>query len=162
MNKYTKISNFLWDFMKDNRYRCCNTYGDTNQITCSNNQSIDKIVYHISDQIHICKGMFMVLGNRHMTMISTNNFFCNESKYNTSQHTYRRNPCPSRCMHHFGKQMKKYITKQSSCRKTHKENQYFFEDRSMYPQSKDTNQSNQTNNKHTNQCIQQLHDKKFI
>lgn len=86
MDKHTEISNFLRDFMQDNSKRGRNPNRNTHKITCTDNQSIDQIMNHISDQIHESKGMSVLFGDRHMTVISTNNFFSNQTKKNSSKY----------------------------------------------------------------------------
>ena len=73
--------------MKDDGKRRSDTDRNTHQITCTDNQSIDQIMYHISDKIHEREGMSMLLGDRHMTVIPTDDFFCNQTKNNSSKYS---------------------------------------------------------------------------
>lgn len=89
MNQNTEVTYFLGDFVK---YYCdgrCDTYRNTYQITRSENQTINEIMDSITDKIHDGKGVDVCLGNRHMTVISMNNFLCNETKKDTAQNTER-------------------------------------------------------------------------
>ncbi len=49
MNKYTKISDLLRDFVQNYRKRSRNSNRDTHEITRTNNQTINQIVHHISN-----------------------------------------------------------------------------------------------------------------
>ena len=95
MNKYTEISDLLRDFMEDDRKCCGDSDRNADQITCTDDQSINQIMNHISDEIHESKRMFVLLGDRHMTVIPTDDFFCDQSENNTSQNTDGRNEHPS-------------------------------------------------------------------
>lgn len=89
MDKYTKISHLLRDFVKNNFQSRGDTEWNTNKITRSDNQSIYQIMNHISDQIHDRKRMRMLLSDRHMAMISANDFFRNQTKKYTSKQSKR-------------------------------------------------------------------------
>ncbi len=85
MDKYTEISHFLRDFMKNDRYGGGDSYRDTDQITCADDQSINEIMDTISDQIHDSERMDVFLGDRHMAMIPTDDFFRDQAKKNSSK-----------------------------------------------------------------------------
>ena len=93
VNKHSKISYFLWNFMKE----YCNSSRDTNlnthQITCSNNQSIYEIMDRISHEIHDRKWVCMSLcPRRYVTVSPMKNLLHNKTKYNRSKNN-------KRCMH---------------------------------------------------------------
>lgn len=85
MDQDAEVADFLRDFVKQDGDRGRDTDRNTHEITCSYNQAVNEIVHGISDQIHDRKGMDVRLGNRHMTVISMNNFFGKESKENSSE-----------------------------------------------------------------------------
>ncbi len=80
MNQDAEVADFLRDFVKQDGDSCREADGNVDKITRSDNQTINKIVYRISDQIHDRKGMDVRLGDRHMTVISMNNFLGKQSK----------------------------------------------------------------------------------
>jgi len=83
MNQDAEITHFMRDFVEQDGNRCREADRNTHEITRSDNQAVDKIMYRISDQIHDRKRMDVSLGNRHMTVISVDNFFSNEAEKNS-------------------------------------------------------------------------------
>ena len=71
--------------MEDDSDSSGDTSRDADQITCSYDKSIDDIMHKISYEIHDSKAMDMSFGDRHMTVIPVKNFFCDESKKNSTQ-----------------------------------------------------------------------------
>gem|GEM_PF-2724431 len=85
MDEYSEISNLLRNFMKDDCHGGSDSCRNIDEITCSDNQSIDDIVNKISYEIHDGEMMYMMLGDWHMTVISVNHFFCDETKDNSGE-----------------------------------------------------------------------------
>lgn len=75
--------------MKDDRQCRSDTERNADEIARSDNQAINQIMDHISDQIHDRKRMRMLLSDRHMAMISANDFFRNQTKKYTSKQSKR-------------------------------------------------------------------------
>ena len=75
MEKNREISHLVRDLVENDGDRGSNTHLDIHQITRSDNQSVNKIMHHITDQIHDSKRMHMGLGDGHMTVISMDNLF---------------------------------------------------------------------------------------
>ena len=80
MDKHTEISHLLRDFMKNYRYGSSDSDRNADQITCTENQSINEIMDTISDQIHERKRMNVFLGDWHMTVIPTDDFFRDQAE----------------------------------------------------------------------------------
>jgi len=75
MDQDAEVADLLRDFVKQDGDRCRDADRNTDKITRSDDQAVDKIMHGISDQIHDRKRMDVGLGNRHMTVISVNDLF---------------------------------------------------------------------------------------
>lgn len=107
--------------MKNYRYGGGDSYRDTDQITCAENQSINEIMDTISDQIHDSERMDVFLGDRHMAMIPTDDFFRDQAEKNSSEYSQRSWNSSSWAVDYARKQMEKYVTKQRTSRKADKQ-----------------------------------------
>lgn len=72
--------------MEDDCKRRRDADRDADQIACADDQPIDQIMHHISDQIHESERMFMFLGNRHMAVIPTDDFFRDQTEGDSSEY----------------------------------------------------------------------------
>lgn len=88
MDQDAEVADFLRDFVKHDGDSGREADRNTDQITRSDNQSINEIMHGISDQIHDRKRMHVCLGNRHMAVISVDNFFGNQSKKYSCENKY--------------------------------------------------------------------------
>ncbi len=77
-------------------------------------------MYGISDKIHECDRMGMLIGDGHMTVIPTDDLLRNESERYSSEYPQGSRDIPSRRTNHLRKQVKEYISKQSACREADK------------------------------------------
>jgi len=160
MKQYSKVAYFLRHLMEENSDRGSDTDRDTHEITCSDDETIDEIVDYISDEIHDSKRMDMILGNRHMTVISMDDLLGKEPKKDSSQDKDTSPKVPQSLLYHFWKEMNEDVAKQCSSGKADKQEQDFFEICYLDAKGNDSYQGNETDSKDADEGIESdlLHD----